>query len=570
MFLFLFVGSGLCKVPEPKLEAFVSASTDDLRILCLKEVQLAAAVKQYIHNNGGDKEKTEFEAFRREEQLANISTETCDEYVKHPVHSFHLLKRTTQKWNHLVASFTNSRKLNKIKSVLRGFPEPQDFDYGAHFGLLNVQLYYNIPIKDLMNGRFTNIFTGATLVSKSLTGEDARNVARVAAQVKRFDKQVEWLRTAAELESSQLQLLKIKVELEAAEQNHDHILQIEGYGSSTGAAPDGLPEVPVFTFSHLIGDQKPTQKLDKSLKKHARELESLQLFEDLKPEEIPTQTQYLSKTFKRMWFHNQNTTIQLCQGRSLRSALRDKDTKCQFIHNSDPYLLVGPFKLEHLNLDPPVGIFRDFYSERECDSILKRGQGNIKSTPFQIGRETSFYTSQRVSKRLHLNEQQFQQGLESSKRIGLATKWTVHTEKGASDDYNIINYGIGGQIEIHVDYWNINNKREAGARISTFMGYLSDVESGGRTVFPGLGLSVPPEKGSALFWFTLNNFDDYDSRMFHMGCPVMYGHKWVMTKWMYSDPQMWTQPCSTQKNNFKPFNNFANEHFYNLHHSTNL
>ena len=83
--------------------------------------------------------------------------------------------------------------------------------------------------------------------------------------------------------------------------------------------------------------------------------------------------------------------------------------------------------------------------------------------------------------------------MESSKRISLATKWIVHQAsqlrnlfslpetvsfklyletsialiscpnlqaKGASDEYNIINYGIGGQIEVHVDYWNEDNKRE--------------------------------------------------------------------------------------------------------------
>ena len=37
---------------------------------------------------------------------------------------------------------------------------------------------------------------------------------------------------------------------------------------------------------------------------------------------------------------------------------------------------------------------------------------------------------------------------ESSQRISLATNWIVDQEAGASDEYNIINYGIGGQIEV--------------------------------------------------------------------------------------------------------------------------
>lgn len=36
-----------------------------------------------------------------------------------------------------------------------------------------------------------------------------------------------------------------------------------------------------------------------------------------------------------------------------------------------------------------------------------------------------------------------------------------------------------------------------------FQAYLSEVQAGGGTVFPSLGLHSTPEKGSAIFWINL-------------------------------------------------------------------
>ena len=54
--------------------------------------------------------------------------------------------------------------------------------------------------------------------------------------------------------------------------------------------------------------------------------------------------------------------------------------------------------------------------------------------------------------------------------------------------------------------------------------YLSNVESGGHTVFCSLGLNVKPKAGDALFWFNLDSAGDYDTRNMHLGCPVIYGN----------------------------------------------
>jgi len=226
------------------------------------------------------------------------------------------------------------------------------------------------------------------------------------------------------------------------------------------------------------------------------------------------------------------------------------------LHHGDPYLKMGPFKYELLSNDPHVAIFRDIFSRSECDDFIQRARHDLHSTPYQVSGGQKYFTSQRSSKRLHLTEEEFPLAASASDRISQATDWVVSKEPMASDPYSIINYGLGGQIEVHVDYWGEENKRAGGARLATFLTYLTDVESGGRTVFPGLNISVLPQRGSALLWMTVRPEEQYDTRMFHMGCPVARGNKWAATKWVYSDPQMWTQPCRVDKpHNYPPFQN---------------
>ena len=351
-----------------------------------------------------------------------------------------------------------------------------------------------------------------------------------------------------------------------------------GLGHVTSDTPDGLPEVPVFTFKYpVLETTRWSLTYNKSLKRYDKESRTVRVGRNIKLLEKPTERKYLSTTFHRMWYYGHNVTQSLCADEDAPQKSILHSLKCINLHWKNPFLRLGPFKYEPLSQDPHVGMFRDFMSSSECEQVKNRSRGKLKSTPFQEGLRTKYYTTQRVSKRIHITEDQFVLARSTSQRISLATRWIVDQEKGASDEYNVINYGLGGQIEVHVDYWNTDNKRLGGARIATFLTYLSDVEAGGRTVFPGLGLSVTPELGSALFWLTVSctcnlyripcpcsmilsfevdTGEDYDSRMYHMGCPVARGNKWVMTKWIYSDSQMWTGPCvrgrgPTNYDNFK-------------------
>merc|ERR1719481_732095 len=80
------------------------------------------------------------------------------------------------------------------------------------------------------------------------------------------------------------------------------------------------------------------------------------------------------------------------------------------------------------------------------------------------------------------------------------------------------------------------------------MTYLSSVPSGGRTVFPYVGMGVAPVKGATVVWWNMDAAGGYDERVKHGACPVMIGSKWITNKWVRSNSQMFRRSCPRYSN----------------------
>ena len=61
--------------------------------------------------------------------------------------------------------------------------------------------------------------------------------------------------------------------------------------------------------------------------------------------------------------------------------------------------------------------------------------------------------------------------------------------------------------------------QDGGERQTTFMIYLSGTNKdiGGNTVFPQLGVSVKPNRGTALYWNNIKSDGKFDTRSCHLG-----------------------------------------------------
>ena len=102
----------------------------------------------------------------------------------------------------------------------------------------------------------------------------------------------------------------------------------------------------------------------------------------------------------------------------------------------------------------------------------------------------------------------------------------------------ILHYGVGGEYQPHFDYFEPEESgsaahlRRGGQRISTLIMYLNDVDAGGETIFPDLGLTVAARKGGGVYFSYCDSQGNLDRRTLHGGAPVQRGEKWISTHWL--------------------------------------
>ena len=80
-----------------------------------------------------------------------------------------------------------------------------------------------------------------------------------------------------------------------------------------------------------------------------------------------------------------------------------------------------------------------------------------------------------------------------------------------------------------------NTRNPTGTRILTAYLYLNEVEEGGGTDFPGLGVTVMPKRGRVLIWPSVMDDDPLkkDKRTDHQALPVKAGIKYGANAWFH-------------------------------------
>ncbi|WP_148714985.1 2OG-Fe(II) oxygenase [Chitinolyticbacter meiyuanensis] len=184
---------------------------------------------------------------------------------------------------------------------------------------------------------------------------------------------------------------------------------------------------------------------------------------------------------------------------------------------------------------PVVVVFDNLLSHEECDEMVRLSEKKLKRSAIvdpTTGRDEIIDDRTSFGTFFHVRESEFVAKLDE--RISQLMHWPV--EKG--EGIQILNYQVGGEYKPHYDYFPPQDQgshvhlRNGGQRVSTLIMYLNDVEDGGETIFPELGLAVAPRKGSAVYFEYCNRSSQVDPLTLHGGAPVRRGEKWIATKWM--------------------------------------
>uniref|UniRef100_A0AC11E1Z7 Prolyl 4-hydroxylase subunit alpha 1 n=1 Tax=Ovis aries TaxID=9940 RepID=A0AC11E1Z7_SHEEP len=238
----------------------------------------------------------------------------------------------------------------------------------------------------------------------------------------------------------------------------------------------------------------------------------------------------------------------LCRGEGIKmTPRRQKKLFCRYHDgNRNPKFILAPAKQEDEWDKPRIIRFHDIISDAEIEIVKDLAKPRLRratiSNPITGDLETVHY---RISKSAWLS------GYENPvvSRINMRIQDLTGLDVSTAEELQVANYGVGGQYEPHFDFARKDEpdafkELGTGNRIATWLFYMSDVLAGGATVFPEVGASVWPKKGTAVFWYNLfaSGEGDYSTR--HAACPVLVGNKWVSNKWLHERGQEFRRPCT--------------------------
>ncbi|XP_012276583.1 prolyl 4-hydroxylase subunit alpha-2 [Orussus abietinus] len=513
----------------------------DMEELLETEAVLIGTLNGYIEvqEKRLDTLRRNVDEYAREHEEASRNIQ---QYLSNPINAYLLIKRLTTDWkrieelitqdvgNSFVENITNSR--SDIK-----FPSDEDLN-GAAVALMRLQDTYKLETAQIARGVLNGV-----QYSTGLTAGDCFELGRQSYNNGDHYHTVLWMQEAMD---------RLQDEQNRTSVTKPDILEYLAFSTymqgnvaraltMTNELLELVPSHPRALGNRVYYQDELEKKASQVRKKRGEDGE-----DSITPGQAFAIVEEKIKSVEEMT--DREKYEMLCRAEATIPLEIQKKLKCKYVDRGSPYLRIGPFKMEEAYLDPRIVIFHDVIYDDEIETIKRLAQPRFKRATVQNMKTGELETANyRISKSAWLQEREHKHVAAVCNRVELMTGLTIST----AEELQVVNYGIGGHYEPHFDFARREEKNafkslNTGNRIATLLYYMSDVEQGGATVFPGLRLSLWPKKGSAAFWHNLkpNGEGDYKTR--HAACPVLTGTKWVANKWLHEKGQEFRRPCTLE------------------------
>ncbi|KAJ7393582.1 hypothetical protein OS493_006567 [Desmophyllum pertusum] len=491
------------------------------------EQTFGSYLEEYLHHTASAPSELKRLASDVNQHVKPVKDVDFEGFLGHPVNSYLLVWRFWEEWRNIVNKLDETNPIGQelrelVKEHNSSFPSLEDLK-GCALAILRIQDVYHISAEKIANGTLSD-----KTLSPELGSAHCLQLGHINHYLENYEEAYGWFTEAWKRLSPLDKSSGIK--------NKDVLEYLIWAEYKTGRIESAL------NHTNLMLKEDPNDEEAKQSKVYYESrINVMQEPEyDLEDEdEDEEETEHKPKL--KFISHYER----LCRGESNKSQAELSKLTCYY-HNKHPLLVIKPAKIEIASLKPNIYLLHDIIRDADIEFIknlaaprLQRATvtnpdtGNLEFADYRISKSGWIEDKEgEAIKRLNLN-------LEAI--TGLATA------KAYSEALQVVNYGIAGQYEPHVDHALTNKsaifKMGMRNRIATVLIYMTDVEAGGSTVFLDAETIVEPQKGTAAFWFNLLKSGESDGTTRHAGCPVIVGTKWVSNKWIHEDGQEFRRPC---------------------------
>ena len=184
---------------------------------------------------------------------------------------------------------------------------------------------------------------------------------------------------------------------------------------------------------------------------------------------------------------------------------------------------------------PQVILLGNVLDSEECDAIVSHcGTRYTRSTVTGADDGSSVVHEGRTSEMAFIERGEADIAERIEQRLAALAHWPAE----CGEPFQLQKYASTQEYRPHYDWLDPDTSghrshlARGGQRLATFILYLTEVEQGGGTIFPGLGLEVYPKKGSALWFLNTDSNHQPDRQTLHGGAPVVTGTKIIANKWL--------------------------------------